>query len=104
MRDIPSKIATLGARVATLEADPASSKDELKELRALLARKKATQQAVALDKTPGENLTLEGESTLAVDGEPSGPAHDRERDRADFYDHFWARKQGLDAAAKAPQR
>lgn len=102
MRDLPSKIAALEARVASLEGDPKSPQEELVKLKALLTREKATQQAVAADKTPAENLALEGEKTLTEEGQPVGPAHDRERDRVDFYDHFWARKQGLDAAGQAP--
>ncbi len=102
MRDIPTKIAALESRVAAMESDPAASKDELTRLKALLAREKATQHAVAVDKTPAENLALEGEQTLGEDGQATGPAHDRERARVEFYDNFWSRKQGLDAAVQAP--
>lgn len=100
MRDIPSKIAALEARIAKMEADPAASPQELTKLKALLAKEKASRAAVEADKTPAENLALEGEKTLAPEGvAPEGPAHAREADRADFYDHFWDRKQGLDSAA-----
>lgn len=99
MRDIPAKIAALEARVAALQKSGGSG-EEIETLKALLDREKATQRAVALDKTPAENLALEGEKTLAPEGAaPEGPAHEREQQRVEFYDQFWARKQALDAAA-----
>lgn len=100
MRDIPTKIAALEARIAKMEADPAASPETVTKLKALLAKEKASRAAVEADKTPAENLALEGEKTLAPEGAaPEGPAHAREADRTDFYEHFWDRKQGLDSAA-----
>ncbi len=100
MRDVPAKIAALEARIAKMQADPQSSAEELGKLKALLAREQGSRAAVTADKTPAENLAMEGEKTLAPEGvTPTGPAHAREADRTDYYDHFWARKQALDAAA-----
>ncbi len=99
MRDIPSKIATLEAKIAGMKADPAADQASLAKLEGLLAKEKASQAAIAVDKTPAENLALEGERTLSEGATPEGPAHAREADRVGFYDKFWARKQALDAAA-----
>ncbi len=99
MRDIPSKIAALEARIAKMQAD-GGPEGAIAGLTALLHREQATQRAIAADKTPAENLALEGEKTLAPEGgSAEGPAHEREQQRVDFYDNFWARKLALDAAA-----
>lgn len=97
MRERPQQIAALEARVAELQrsgGDPA----RLAQLQALLAEERATQAAVAVDKTRAENNALEGEKVL---GQP-GAATAREADRTQFYDQFWARTQRL-RTALAPQ-
>ena len=89
-----ARVTSAEERLAALRADPSVDPAQLASLSALVQRETATRAALAVDKTPAENNALEGERIL---GEP-GEASRREALRTEFYDQFWARSTGLDAA------
>jgi hypothetical protein len=92
MRQWPTKVQTLEAKVAQMEKDPKVQPEQVQQAKTVLEQEKATMTAVGVDKTPAENNALEGEGIL---GEP-GAATARERQRTDFYDNFWSRTQRID--------
>lgn len=94
MQSYPARVAALEQKIAAARA-AGTGGEELAALEALLAQEKATMQAVAVDKTAGENTLLEAEAIM----DQPGPASAREADRVGFYGEFWKRSQGLDAAA-----
>jgi N-acetyl-anhydromuramyl-L-alanine amidase AmpD len=94
MQSYPARVSAAEAKLAALEADPKVGPAQLEAFRSLVASEKATQAALAADKTPAENNALEAEKILGMPGEAGA----READRVSFYNDFWKRSQALDKA------